>query len=153
MPPFPYLVIAVVVYCLRTQLLHHATGASQPSSESSHGRPGKHLLGGVSAKFQTITCGHFVNLNLKKFESCHQSLSHYHKLLLTQQFIVILYLLQAVALQCRFLRLGAPIGFTSSTALSRLLCIREELVARKLHEPAKAHLFTCVSLLEESEAK
>ena len=46
-------------------------------------------------------------------------------------------------MQCRFLRVGAPTGLTSSGLLSRLGRIREELVAKKLHDPAGAHVFTC----------
>ena len=48
---------------------------------------------------------------------------------------------QAVAMHCRFIRMGAPTGITNAL-LSRLLVVREELSARKLHEPAKAHVFT-----------
>ena len=62
------------------------------------------------------------------------------------------FLLQAVAVQARFLRLGAPVGLTSSAVLSRLLYISEELVSMKLHEPAKAHLFTSTPATEEQSS-
>ena len=58
--------------------------------------------------------------------------------------------LQAVATQCRFLRLGTPTGITSSSIVSRLLAIREELVAQNKHEPNKPHVFTCQPLLVET---
>ena len=45
-------------------------------------------------------------------------------------------------MQCRFIRMGGPTGLTSSGLLSRLIRIREELVSRKLHDPAGAHVFT-----------
>ena len=44
-------------------------------------------------------------------------------------------------MHCRFIRMGAPTGITNAL-LSRLLVVREELSARRLHEPAKAHIFT-----------
>ena len=44
-------------------------------------------------------------------------------------------------MHCRFIRMGAPTGNTNAL-LSRLLVVREELSARKLNEPAKAHVFT-----------
>ena len=56
---------------------------------------------------------------------------------------------QAVALQCRFLRLAAPVGLTSSGVLSQLLRIREDLVAKKVHEPIKAHVFMSASFNQE----
>ena len=45
-------------------------------------------------------------------------------------------------MQCRFIRMAAPSGVTSSGTLSRLLLVREELAGRKMSEPGKAHLFT-----------
>lgn len=58
--------------------------------------------------------------------------------------------LQAVATQCRFLRLGSPTGVTSCSIVSRLVAIREELIDQHKHEPAKAHLFTCQPLITET---
>lgn len=51
------------------------------------------------------------------------------------------YHMQAVAMHCRFIRMGASTGITNAL-LSRLLVVREELTARMLHEPAMAHVFT-----------
>jgi len=74
---------------------------------------------------------------------------------LTSQLVLINKLLdpQAVALQCRFLRLAAPIGLTSSGILSQLLRIREDLVAKKVHEPIKAHVFTSASFNQEQHSR
>lgn len=47
-------------------------------------------------------------------------------------------------MQCRFLRMDAPNGLTSSGLLSRLMRIREELLVRKMHDTAGAHVFTSV---------
>lgn len=58
----------------------------------------------------------------------------------------------AVAVQARFLRMGAPVGLTSSAVISRLLYISEELVSMKIHEPTKAHLFTCTPATEEQSS-
>lgn len=60
---------------------------------------------------------------------------------------------QAVALQCRFLRLAAPVGLTSSGILSQLLRIREDLVAKKVHEPIEAHVFTSASFNKEQHSR
>ena len=50
-------------------------------------------------------------------------------------------------MRCRFIRMGAPAGMNSAL-LSRLLYIREELTAKKLHESAKAHVFTSSQLTD-----
>ncbi len=47
-------------------------------------------------------------------------------------------------MMCRFLRMGGPNGLTSCGLLSRLLRIREELVSKKLHDPAGALVFTSI---------
>lgn len=52
------------------------------------------------------------------------------------------FVLQAVAMQCRFLRMGAPNRLTTTGLLSRLIRIREELLTRKINDTAGAHVFT-----------
>ena len=56
-------------------------------------------------------------------------------------------------MQCRFLRLPAPTGLTSSGMLSQLQCIRESLVAKKIHEPIKAHVFMSALLSTEEHSR
>lgn len=50
----------------------------------------------------------------------------------------------AVALQCKFIKLGAPTGLVSAVALSKLIQIQQQLEKLSLQCPPSALLFSCI---------